>query len=279
MIGRALYGAFSKGNYDVVGADKVAVSNDFFLLDITQRDIVQRTVSRVKPDVVVLSAALSGVDKCEELPLESERVNLGGLQNVIDAVDKEKTVVIYFSSDYIFDGANGPYTESDKPNPLCVYGKHKLMGEEMIKKALKKHLIVRSTGVFGPEIEGKNFVLSLMRKLKNGERVKVPFDQIGSPTYSENLAEVIEELVRKGKTGVYNIVGPELTDRYSFAREVCKVFELSENMLVPVTTQELDQKAKRPLKGGLKIDKVKKDILTRLVGYKEGLRLLKNHYE
>lgn len=269
----------SAKGYAVFGADKEVEDRNFQFIDITQKDTVGEAMQNIQPDIVVLTAALSHVDYCEEFPEESEKVNIHGLQNVLDALDKEKTKMIFFSSDYIFDGEKGPYGEDDQPNPLCVYGKHKLMGEEMIRNALKNYLIVRTNGVYGPEQKGKNFVLSLLKKLKGGEKVNVPFDQIGSPTYSENLAEVVEELVQKEKQGVYNIAGPELADRYSFAKEVCKVFGLPEGMLQDVLTSELGQKAKRPLQGGLKMDKVQKQISIQLVAYKQGLLHMRQQYE
>jgi len=277
LIGGAMQRACSGKGYAVFGADNDVQGNDFEFLDITQKDTVAKALQKIQPDILVLTAALSHVDYCEEFPAESGKVNIQGLQNVLDAMNKERTQLVFFSSDYIFDGLSGPYSENDKPNPLCVYGKHKLMAEELIQNRLGNYLIVRTTWAYGPEQKGKNFVLSLLKKLENGEKVKVPLDQIGSPTYSENLAEVLEELMREEKKGMYNIAGPELVDRYSFAREICNVFGFPESMLVPVPTRELGQKAKRPLRGGLKIDKVKNEISTRLLNYKEGLILMKKH--
>lgn len=126
------------------------------------------------------------------------------------------------------------------------------LGEELIKETLKNYLIIRTTWVYGPEITGKNFALSLIRRMKNGEKVRVPFDQISSPTYSNNLSEIIEELIKKDKSGTHTVVGSELTDRYSFAKKICDVFELSKDMLIPTPTQELGQKAKRSFNGEIK---------------------------
>jgi len=279
LIGGALYRVFSQKGYAVFGADKDVTRNDFAFVDITNKDSVEKEMKKIQPDVLLLTAALSHVDYCEEFPEESEMVNIQGLLNILNAIDQEKTTLVYFSSDYIFDGVQGPYKEDDTPSPLNVYGKQKLMAEQLIAKRLKNYLIVRTTWVYGPEIQEKNFALSLQKRLQGTEQVKVPFDQIGSPTYSENLADIIEELVRKEKKGTYNIAGPELIDRYSFAREICNVFGLSEQRLVSVSTVQLGQKAKRPLRAGLKMDKVKKEVSVPLVDYKNGLSLLKKWYE
>ena len=133
MIGEALHKIYSRKEYDIVGGDKEVLENDCMFVDITERDSVRRLISQVKPDIVTLTAALSHVDYCEEFPQESEKVNVDGVQNVLDAIDKEKVSIVYFSSDYIFDGLNGPYAEIDEPNPLCVYGRHKLIAEKLVQ--------------------------------------------------------------------------------------------------------------------------------------------------
>lgn len=275
LIGGALHRVFSKKPYAVFGGDKEAAKNDFTFVDITEKNALKQEIRRVNPDILVLTAALSHVDYCEEFPQESEDVNIQGLQNVLDAMDRERMRLIFFSSDYIFDGMDGPYGEEDKPNPLSVYGRHKLRGEELIKASIPHHLIIRTTGVYGPEAKGKNFVLSLAKRLRAGEKVRVPFDQIGSPTYSENLAEVIEELTRTEKTGTYNIAGPERIDRFSFARKICRVFSLPEDMLIPVYTKDLGQKAARPLRGGLKLEKIQGEISIPLLDTAQGLLEMK----
>jgi dTDP-4-dehydrorhamnose reductase len=235
---------------------------------------VEKVVQDSSPDIILLVAALSHVDYCEEFPEESEKVNIVGLQNIIDSVAPQ-TIFGYFSSDYVFNGEHGPYAEHEATNPICIYGKHKVLAEEQIQKVFPKHIIVRTTGVYGPEKKKKNFVLSLIDRIRGGEKVKIPFDQIGSPTYSENLAAVVEELVRKEKSGVYNIAGSELLDRYSFAKKVCGIFELPEDMLIPVLTKELGQKARRPLQGGFVLDKVMGDVSVSLMDATQGLEDLK----
>ena len=275
LIGSALYEVFLNKNYIVKGADKDVVKNRILFCDITRKETLDEIFSHGKPNIFILTAALNDVDYCEEHPDESKEVNIQGLKNILHYVNPQKDKFIYFSSDYIFDGLNGPYSEESEPRPLCVYGKHKLLAEKMIKETIKNYLIIRTTWVYGPEQKGKNFVLSLIRRLKSGQKVKVPFDQIGSPTYSKNLAEAIEELVGKNKGGIYNIVGPELLDRFTYAREICDIFGLSKDMLIPVPTKDLGQRAKRPLKAGLKIDKIEKEISIRLLNYREGLTLMK----
>lgn len=267
--------AFKRKSYIIKGYDKDLLDKNISYCDITQKETLKGIFSHSNPNVVILTAALSNVDYCEEYPEESEKINIHGLENLLDCMKVGDTKIVYFSSDYIFDGLNGPYSEDDYPNPISVYGRHKLQAEELIKKTTDDYLIIRTTWVYGPETREKNFVLGLIKRIKREEKVKVPFDQIGSPTYSKNLADIIEELVRKNKRGTYNIVGPKLVDRYSFAKEISVHFGFNQDRLALVSTVELGQKAKRPLKAGLKIDKIKKEVSIALIDYIKGINLLK----
>ena len=277
LIGNALCESFKKKGYIVEGYGRNLLGENIIYCDITQKKTLKGIFSHSNPNVVILTAALSNVDYCEEHPEESEKINVHGLKNLLDCMKVGDTKIVYLSSDYIFDGLNGPYSEDDYPNPISVYGRHKLQAEELIKKITDDYLIIRTTWVYGPETRGKNFVLGLIERINREEKVKIPFDQIGSPTYSKNLADVIEELVRKNKRGIYNIVGPKLVDRYSFAKEISDHFGFNQDRLMPVSTVELGQKAKRPLKAGLKIDKIKaeEEVSVALIDYNKGLNLLK----
>lgn len=273
LVGSAVSEVFTKKGYSPVRADH-DVSTESVYCDITNESSVRELLSGADRNIIILAAALSNVEYCEEHPEESERINLGGLSKIIKYM-KPADKLVFFSSDYVFDGTCGPYSEDDEPNPLCIYGRHKRIAEHIVKDSVKDHLVIRTTWVYGPERKGKNFVLSLARRLRSGESVKVPSDQKGSPTYSINLAEVLEALIRKNKKGTYNIVGPDVTDRYSFAMEVCRVFDLPEEKVIPVETKDLGQKAKRPLDAGLTTGKIEKDACIPLVPYGEGLRIMK----
>lgn len=271
LIGSALCEILSRRGYTIWGIDKELLRSNLIFADITKRETLENLFLKIDPDVIMLTAALSYVDYCEQYPEESKIVNIQGLKNVLNYINTDKKKIVFFSSDYIFDGLYGPYSEDDEPNPICVYGKHKLMGETLVKERTENHLIIRTTWVYGPEIKGKNFALSLIRKLRNNEKVKVPVDQIGCPTYAINLTEVIEELVRKNKCGTYNIVGADILDRFNYSLNICNEFGLNKSLIIPVKTEYLNQKARRPLKAGLKIDKVKSEIETKILGVKEGL--------
>jgi len=277
LVGNALYRNFSKSkeNYSVRGTYYSLKLDEFYQLDISDFFAVERLLKKEKPNVILLPAAISSVDYCEEHPQETKEVNVKGAKNLIRYTKLFNSRLVYFSSEYVFDGEAGPYTEEDEPHPINEYGRQKLEVENFIKQNLDNFLIIRTTVVYGWERKGKNFVMSLIKKLRNKETIKIPVDQISSPTYVRNLAEAVRELIEKGKRGIYNIVGNEIIDRYIFAKMVCKIFNFDSDLLIPITTEELEQKAKRPLKAGLKIDKARNELETKLVSPEEGLKLMK----
>jgi dTDP-4-dehydrorhamnose reductase len=244
---------------------------DLVHLDMTNPAQVRQVLDDFQPDLVLQPAAQPNVDGCEENPADSHRVNVGGTRNVVEALRGSSAKYVFFSSDYIFDGKAGPYREDDPPNPIQVYGRHKLEAERLIRERLDNFLIVRVHGVFGWERQGKNFVVRLVQSLSEGKTMAVPSDQIGSPTYAPNLSNALRELIEKDKRGVYHLVGTTVIDRYSFARLIARVFELDEKLIVPKTTAELKQKAARPLKSGLRVDKAQRDLSSRLWSAEEAL--------
>jgi len=246
-------------------------------LDATDSAETRRVIEEFSPALVLHCGAFAHVDGCEEKPAESYRVNVEGTRNVVEALRGSPAKYVFFSSDYVFDGQAGPYREDDPPNPIQVYGRHKLDAERLIQDRLDNFLIVRVHGVFGWERQGKNFVVRLIDLLSLGKTMTVPSDQIGSPTYAPNLSDALRELIQKDGRGVYHLVGTTVIDRYSFARLAAKVFDLDEKLLTPRTTAELKQKAARPLKSGLRVDKARRELSTRLWSAEESLRHMRQN--
>ena len=244
-------------------------------LDITRPDDARRLLDQFQPDLVLQPAAQPNVDGCEENPGDSYRVNVGGTSNVVEATRTTRAKYVFFSSDYVFDGKAGPYGEEDPPNPIQVYGRHKLEAERLIRERLDNFLIIRVHGVFGWERQRKNFVVRLVQLLSEGKTMTVPSDQVGSPTYAPNLSQALRELVLQDARGIYHLVGSTVIDRYSFARLAATIFGLDAGLLVPKTTADLKQKAARPLTSGLCIDKARRELKTRLWSAEESLRHMK----
>jgi len=248
-------------------------------LDICDELQTMNIVMSFRPDVVVHAAAISNVDACEVDRDLCHKVNVLGTQHLIDFASAVGAKLVYFSSDYIFDGKSGPYSEDDTPNPVNFYGACKLEAESRIRRQLVDFIIARTTVVYGWEQQGKNFVMQTIARLKRGELTKVAVDQVGTPTYVNNLAEALLDLVGKGQRGVFNVVGPELMDRYTFAKLVAEVFDLPRNLLIPVRTAEIGQKASRPLNAGMKIDKLRMVSTVRMLPPKEGLMEMRDSKE
>jgi len=245
-------------------------------LDMTNLNAVRKILFSLKPDIIIHPAANPNVEYCEEHPEVTWPVNVEGSKNLIETARDIGAKFVFFSSDYVFDGTNGPYSEEDIPNPINEYGSQKLAVETLIKNSLDNYLIIRITVVYGWDPHSKNFVMGLIKNLKNNNVMKVPSDQIGSPSYVKNIVQVVKELIESDKTGLYHVAGTDLMDRYTFAKNVAEIFDLDETLLMPVTTNLLGQKAKRPLNAGMKVDKVLKDVSIKLMSVREGLEAMKN---
>jgi dTDP-4-dehydrorhamnose reductase len=244
-------------------------------LDIRDAAAVRRAVGDVRPDLIIHPAAQPHVDWCEDHPQESYDINVAGTRHVVEAARAAGARYVFFSTDYVFNGAAGPYREGAETDPLNVYGRHKLEAERLIAATLQDFLIVRVCGVYGVERQGKNFVMALRAHGRRGEPMNVPSDQWGTPTFGDNLADAVKELALSAHSGIYHVVGPEHLDRVSFARLACEVFELDPRFLQPRTTAELNQRARRPLRGGLDANKARGVLVTPLVAPRRGLELMK----
>lgn len=243
-------------------------------LDVSRRDEVFEVFENTRPDAAILAAAFTNVDLCEIEKERADAVNVRGPVNVRDACIKYASKMVYVSTDYVFDGGNGPYREGDIPNPLGYYAWTKLEGER-ITALVQDHLIIRTTGVYSADPDSLNFVMQVIKRLKAGETMRVPSDQYGTPTFADSLVEGLIALLRLGKIGIYNVAGPDFIDRYSFALLIADVFGLDNGLIVPIDTLSLVQKAKRPLRAGLIVEKMERETGLKMMGAKEGLMIVK----
>lgn len=243
-------------------------------LDVLQPEQIAAVLQTWAPRSIYIPAALTNVDYCETHPAESYAVNVTGLENVARAASRIGARVVYFSSDYVFDGQAGPYDENQAPTPICVYGRHKQAAEDFLTANVPQALIVRTTWVFGWEAQCKNFVCRLLRTLRAGQTQRLPADQLGNPTYAPDLAEAVIQLTAQGAQGIYNVVGRDRLSRYDFARAVARCFGLDENQLIPVSTAQLGQTAPRPLNAGLTVAKVETMLGRPMRGHLAGLQAM-----
>jgi dTDP-4-dehydrorhamnose reductase len=259
---------------DAVGTYHQRAVEGMRALDVRDADAVLDVIEDERPEWVLLPASATNVDRCESEPGPAYEVNVRGVANVVRAATRVGARVAYFSSDYVFDGEDGPYDEDEPPRPIMEYGRQKVFAEHAVLQSAPDALILRTTVVYGWEPQGKNFVYRMLGHLERGEPIRVPADQIGSPTYAPGLARATLALVERGEAGVWNLVGDALADRATFARAVAEAFGGDPDLVVGVSTAELGQAAPRPLRLGLRIDRARPLVGADLPGYPDGLRLM-----
>lgn len=223
-------------------------------LDATDEAAVRALVSACDPEVIFFAAADPNVEWCELHPDEARERNVAPLLSTLKAAAGRR--IVGFSSDYVFDGSAGPYDESDRPRPISVYGRIKVEIEELLLP--EGQAVIRTTTVFGREAPPpKNFALRLIASLRAGNEVRVPSDQWSTPTHADDLAAAATR-VTAGGPGLWHIAGPELMSRIELAKLVAEVFDLPSELIRPVPTSELGQAAARPLRGGLRCDRLER---------------------
>ncbi len=218
-------------------------------LDICHHDRVRQVLTELAPEVVINCAAYVRVDDAEDDVEEAFRVNALAVRNLAQVCRDLDCTLVHISTDYVFDGKKGsPYTEDDCPDPLNVYGASKLAGENFVRNISPKHLVVRTSGLYGlagSSGKGGNFVETMIRSAGEGRAIQVVDDQVLTPTYSLDLAAALKELIAKAPSGVYHLTNAGQCSWYQFAQ---KVFELEgpQPELRRTTTAQRGDKARRP---------------------------------
>lgn len=280
FLGKELYKVFSLDKeYHTYGTCLKNEILNFEHLDVTNLENVNNVFLRTKPNIVIITAALTNVEYCEVNKEDAYKINVIGIKNVIRLCKTYSSKVIYVSTEYVFDGNNGPYDETCPVSPINYYGRTKLQGEEIIQDNINDYLIARTTVVYGWDLNSKNFIMQLIKNLSENKFMKVPNDQISSPTYCPNLARMIKESCDRNILGVINMVGSDIKNRYYFAIKAAEILNLNIKLLIPTETKTLGQIARRPLNAGLKIDKVTKILHNEPMSIEEGLYEVKKFYE
>ncbi len=251
LVGSALTGLARREGWDVRCTSLIRGD---LRLDVTQRGDVLEVVRDVGPDVVVHTAALTDVDRCEVEQDLAWKVNVEGTGNVAVACEKVGAKMVYISTDYVFNGERGCYREGDSTGPINYYGLTKLEGEKRVMETSSDWIVARPSVVFGAS--GLNFATWLIRELGAGRRVNVLVDQFTSPTFNLDLAEMILALVERDENGVFHTSGRERVNRLDFALKLARRFHLDESLLVPIKMEEIQWKAKRPRDSSLSVEKI-----------------------
>ena len=240
-------------------------------LDLTQEDRIREKLRDVQPHVIVNAAAYTAVDQAEENPDLALAINGTAPAILAEEAKKLGAALVHYSTDYVFDGEKPePYTEEDSPNPLGVYGRTKLAGDEAIQSTVLPYFIFRTAWVYG--LKGKNFLLTMQRLAKERDELKIVDDQIGSPTWSRTIAQatanVLTQVLPQNSpgdlsrfekaSGLYNLVCGGQTSWFGFAQAILEASSLSSNTkLTPIPTSEYPTPAKRPQNSVLSTEKLR----------------------
>ena len=241
-------------SFEVIGTYfSFKTNNTQYFNTLNLEDTANFDIDTFAPNIIIHCGALTHVDYCEENEQESYEKTVVSTQNIIALAKKYQSKVVYISTDYVFDGKNGPYTEDADTNPICVYGKHKLEAETLVRNELKTAIIIRVTNVYGEEERGKNFIARIIAQIEEGKMLdlKLPYDQYATPVNAYDVARAIKLLLRDKQSGVFNVASTDWVNRCQLIELIRRHYPDTNMNLTPVSTIELAQKAKRPLLGGL----------------------------
>ncbi|MFL2731103.1 MAG: dTDP-4-dehydrorhamnose reductase [Gammaproteobacteria bacterium] len=273
QLGRCISNKFNNSHYELVDTNR---SN----LDITENNRVFNFFKSIKPQIVINAAAYAAVDDAESNFSEANKINNLAVSNISKACLDNNSLLIHVSTDYVFDGAtNTPYLENDKTNPINVYGKTKLLGEEAIKNIGCKHIIIRTSWLFSQY--GKNFLKTMIDLSSARKELNIINDQFGCPTYAPDLAEAIKKIIdfypNKLTYGTYHFAGDQPCSWADFAE---KIFEIADKKnfindipkIIPVGSDHYITSAKRPKNSILNSNLIKKEFNIDPSDWKDGIR-------
>ncbi len=231
--------------------------------DVTSREDVKKVIYDFYPDVVINCSGFTNVDLSEKERETAWKINVKGVEHLAEACRAIDAKIMHISTDYIFNGLNGPYDENAKPDPLGYYGRTKLASENVLKISAVTYSVIRTNVLYGIANSRPDFVKWVINSLTENKQIRVVYDQINNPTFVEDLVSVINKIIELNKYGLYNIGGKDYLNRYEFALKIADYFNLNKKLIFPITTEELKQPAKRPLKSGLLTTKAETEL-----GYK-----------
>lgn len=237
---------------------------DYIQSDISNRTEIKKVIYDFCPDFIINAAAYTNVDLSETERELAWKINVKGVEYLSESARVLDSHLIHISTDYIFDGKSGPYTEKDIPNPLGYYSRTKLASENVLKISGIKFTILRTNILYGTAKFGRpDFVKWVVDSLRSNKQIKIVDDQINNPTFIDDLVQGINKVIELRKEGIYNIGGTQFLSRYDFTLLIADYFNLDKKLITKIKTNELNQPARRPLKSGLITIKAQSEL-----GYK-----------
>ena len=261
QLGHDIVEECKKRNIEAIGVDVKE-------MDITNVNQVNEVITETKPDAIIHCAAWTAVDKAEDEVEQCRKVNRDGTKHIVDVCEKLELPLMYFSTDYVFDGqGEEPWDEYDERHPLNVYGKTKYEGELEVER-LKKYFTIRISWVFG--INGGNFIKTMLRLGKERKEVSVVNDQIGSPTYTYDLARLCVDMIQTKEYGTYHATNEGICSWYEFACEIFKQAKM-DVIVHPVDSTQFPTRAVRPKNSRMNQTELDKHGFTRLPSWQDAL--------
>lgn len=253
--------------------------NDFpyYQLDISSKDELISCLEKERPDVIINSAALTNVDQCEENRIRCWEINVNAVEYMVEYCSQNSCHLVQLSTDFIFDGESGPYTEEQEGNPLSHYGHSKFAAEEIVRNSTIKWSIARTVLVFGvgENLGRSNIVLWAVGAMDKGDALNIVDDQFRTPTLAEDLADGCLRIALQQKEGIFHLSGPNFLSIYDLVKQVGEVFGHIDYPLNRMNSETLNQAAKRPPVTGFVIDKARRVLGYDPLEFKEGLLLVK----
>lgn len=271
FLGKKIFSTLSK-KYEMFGISRNRESENIFLLDILDNERLERVVAQIKPSVIVHTAALVDVERCEKDRELAYAMNVTCTEHIAELCKKYKIKLIYFSTDYVFSGKQETYMTESKKDPINYYGETKSIGEEKIKSSLSDFAIMRPTILYGfnEMTDKKNFVLNLVSKLKKGERVVLDNKRIKYPLLIDDVARAIEKTISGNLVGIFHLSGANGVTKYEWGLKVAEVFGLDKN----IAGKDLNEPY-RPQK----ITFGSGDSIIKVLNLESGLKIVKKQIE
>ena len=240
--------------------------------DLLDEKTISELVGKIEPEVIIHSAALTDVDRCEREQELAYKMNVDGTRAIATAAEKAGSFLIYISTDYVFDGLCGMYREDDRPNPVSYYGYSKLLGEQFCRGCIARTCVIYGSRPASGKV---NFALWLLNNLNSDKEVRVVTDQFITPTLNTNLAAMVLEAADRRLCGVYNLVGATRISRYDYALELAREFDLDKSLILPSRMADLTWAAKRPIDSSLDTSKARAELMERPLPLNKALRTLR----
>ncbi len=269
LLGQTLLNLLAKESdtYEVIGlsrGENRSSRNDFeyHSIDITNQQSIHSCLLNIQPDFIVHTAAMTNVDDCEDDKEECDLLNITAVEYLVDISKKINAHFIHISTDFIFDGKQGYYKETDTPNPLSYYGLSKLKSEEVVINSTIEYTILRTILVYGKvnDLGRNNIALWIKKMLEEKKEITIINDQFRMPTYAEDLAYACKLSIDQRAKGIFNISSNTLLSIYDIAHQIARTFGLDPEYIKAVDTKTLNQKAVRPPKTGFDLTKTNREL-------------------